>query len=248
MSARYIVRFDDVCPTMNWSVWQHVEEILLRQHVKPLLAVIPENRDPSLQVHAPQPDFWERVRAWQARGWTIGWHGYQHDYVVRSGGLIGIHDGSEFAGLPADEQLRRLTAANEIFGRHAITPRAWVAPGHSFDETTLRLLAQFGIEAVSDGFYWRPVRRAGCTWVPQQLWRFRRMPFGVWTVCFHINSWTDREVSDFAAAAKEFRGSLVPFDVVAREPAPRAGPIDNAFSLVYRRAVVGKARFRHPVS
>lgn len=32
------------------------------------------------------------------------------------------------------------------------------------------------------------------TWVPQQLWTFRPKPPGVWTVCNHHNSWTDRKV------------------------------------------------------
>src|SRR5256885_866914 len=44
VSARYLVRFDDLCPTMNWDVWKSVEEVLFRTGIRPLLAVIPDNQ------------------------------------------------------------------------------------------------------------------------------------------------------------------------------------------------------------
>ena len=68
MKSRYLIRFDDICPTMNWSVWESVESILLKYHIKPILAVVPDNQDPQLVVDAPRPDFWEKVRQWQSYG------------------------------------------------------------------------------------------------------------------------------------------------------------------------------------
>jgi hypothetical protein len=54
MSARYILRFDDICPTLNWDLWAGVEEVLLRTRIRPLLAVIPDNRDESLRIRSPR--------------------------------------------------------------------------------------------------------------------------------------------------------------------------------------------------
>lgn len=39
-----------------------------------------------------------------------------------------------------------------------------------------------------------PYRDArGIMWVPQQLWRFRKMLFGIWTICLHVNRWDSTE-------------------------------------------------------
>ena len=61
---RYILRFDDICPTMNWTLWGDIENILVQRALKPILAVVPDNQDPTLQVDAPVENFWERVREW----------------------------------------------------------------------------------------------------------------------------------------------------------------------------------------
>ena len=55
MSAKYLIRFDDICPTMKWSTWEKVEDILLRSNVKPILAVVPDNQDPSLRAGGTKP-------------------------------------------------------------------------------------------------------------------------------------------------------------------------------------------------
>lgn len=66
-AARYLVRFDDICPAMNWDMWGKIETVLRENGVKPILAVVPDNKDPLLDVGAPVSDFWERVRGWQGR-------------------------------------------------------------------------------------------------------------------------------------------------------------------------------------
>src|SRR5437762_2289395 len=76
--ARYLVRFDDICPGMNWPMWREIEKVLADADVRPMLAVVPANEDAHLDVGPREPRFWELVRGWQARGWTIGLHGYQH--------------------------------------------------------------------------------------------------------------------------------------------------------------------------
>lgn len=205
MRAEYILRFDDFCPTMNWNVWEHVERILLEFKINPIVSVIPDNQDKMLKVCEAKRGFWEDVRTWQDRGWTIGLHGYQHLYQTKNAGLIGLNEFSEFSGLAESEQMAKLSAAMSIFERERIRPDVWVAPGHSFDLVTLNVLEKLELLSISDGFFCYPHRdRFGFLWVPQQLWRFRRMPFGVWTICLHINNWAAAELAKFRADMERF--------------------------------------------
>jgi predicted deacetylase len=205
VSAQYLVRFDDLCPTANWRVWRQVESIVARHGVKPLVAVVPDNQDPELVAAEADPTFWHRVRQWQSRGWAIGLHGYQHRYVTREAGLIGRNCYSEFAGLSETEQRRKITAGLAILSSHDVRADAWVAPAHSFDAITERVLAEQGIDCISDGYSLRPHLSAeGQLWIPQQIARFRRLPAGVWTVCFHVNRWTTGDLERFDADLKRF--------------------------------------------
>lgn len=242
MKALYLVRFDDICPTMNWSVWERVEEVLADCGTKPILAVVPDNQDPKLKVAEPHPRFWDCVRAWQERGWTIGLHGYQHRYVTGDGGLMGINKRSEFSGLSASEQQSKLQQALNIFAQERVQPALWVAPAHSFDSVTLEALGQLGIRHVSDGFSLYPhVDAKGMMWVPQQLWRFRRMPLGLWTVCLHFNSWNSAHVARFRSWIQEFSVMLTDWDtVVSRYQHRKRSPLDSLFWHSYHAAL--KAR------
>lgn len=215
MSAQYLIRFDDLCPTMNWRLWGEIESILVEQRISPLLAVVPDNRDPKLAVAPALPAFWEQVRKWQARGWTVGLHGYQHLYVTEDGGIVGIQQRGEFAGLSPGVQEEKLRKAVEIFRRERIEPKIWIAPGHSFDWHTIDALIKVGLPMISDGFALGPhTDSQGVFWIPQQLWKFRWRPFGLWTVCCHHNSWTEQDVSQFRQAIERYRGKITDFAAV----------------------------------
>jgi predicted deacetylase len=211
MAARYLIRFDDICPTMNWHVWDQIERVLIDLSIAPILAVVPDNRDPKLCVAPGRSDFWSRVRGWQARGWTIGLHGYNHEYVNNDAGLIGLNARSEFAGLSLAEQDRKIAEGVAIFAANGARADTWVAPGHSFDKTTLIALQNQGIRVVSDGFFLGPVRWRNMTWVPQQLWRFSYFPLGVWTVCQHINAYGQPEIESLQRDLAVYRPQMVSF-------------------------------------
>ncbi len=238
MGAKYLLRFDDICPGMNWPVWRAAEGILREADIKPLLAVVPDNRDPELNITHPDPAFWDKVRGWQQLGWSIGLHGFQHRYTSESPGILGRNRYSEFAGLPQVEQTRKLEKGLEIFREQGIRPDAWIAPAHSFDETTVRLLAELGIDCISDGYSFRPfVCERGLVWIPQQLGRFRRMPFGTWTVCLHINSWETQELDDLQSSINRFRSSIVTLgELRGRYGTRRRDWSDEIFSTCFRAA------------
>jgi predicted deacetylase len=234
----YLARFDDLCPTMNWNVWREVEALLVRHDIKPILAVVPDNRDPNLDILPPAADFWHRVRVWQSRGWTIALHGYQHRYVNNHSGLMGRNRYSEFAGLSEAEQEAKIASGLEIFAREKVKADAWVAPAHSFDGTTLKVLARHGIRHISDGYALRPYRdEEGRVWAPQQIGRFRKMPPGVWTVCLHCNAWKSTCIQEFANDLQRFQGQFTTFERAIEEGSFRRPSLaDAAFSHSFRMA------------
>lgn len=202
----YLLRFDDICPTMNWDMWERVERTLADLDVRPILAVVPNNQDRSLKVRPARDCFWDSVRTWQARGWTIGLHGYSHLYVGRDAGLVGKTPNTEFAGLPLETQESKLRSAVEVFRREGVHPDLWIAPSHSFDHHTIWVLKSLGIRTISDGFFLFPgLDKNGVLWIPQQISTLRPRPFGVWTACFHINRWTEEDFRNFDSSVRRRR-------------------------------------------
>lgn len=233
---------------MNWNNWDQVEEIVNRNDLRPIVAVVPDNRDQNLIQGECRPDFWERVRQWQHQGWTIALHGYQHVYSTTNAGLLGLNHRSEFAGHPLDSQRERLRAASEIFTSQGIKPQLWVAPAHSFDAATLRALREIGLTTISDGFFPRPIiDQEGFIWIPQQLWRFRASMPGTWTVCLHINSWSQSDIDRFSSDVSAFREKLTNVDEILERAIRRPSILDRAFARCYsalihmRRAASGTA-------
>jgi predicted deacetylase len=243
MTVKFLLRFDDLCPTLNWDVWQKLENVMVEENVSPIIAVIPDNRDPNFFEGPADPRFWDRVRAWQARGWTIGLHGYQHRYVNKESGIIGLNNYSEFAGLPLEEQYSKLKKGLEIFARENVRADAWVAPAHSFDQNTVKALASLGVKAIIDGMSLYPYRdKQGTFWVPQQLWKFRTAPFGVWTVCIHPPDKLYRDVNFFRKCIREHQASITSFSAVAEAYAKRKhSVIDRSFAQLWRLAIRVKA-------
>jgi predicted deacetylase len=246
VEARYLIRFDDICPTMHWGIWQNVERILDDCQVKPILAVVPDNKDPNLQVYPPRPDFWEWLHKKYVQGWTIGIHGYQHLYETEDAGLLGIHSRSEFAGLPRERQREKIAKALEIFEHHGIRPQLFVAPAHSFDRETLTALRDNDIRVISDGFFLKPVQWLDMVWIPQQMWQFRAMPFGVWTICYHHNRLSERDLRRFLHDVARFAARIVSVDDILRciGIGKERTLADSTFYWLWRQALLLKLRVR----
>jgi predicted deacetylase len=195
ITPQYIIRLDDACPSMDQKKWARMEEILDKYHIKPIVGVIPDNQDPKCVINQPDENFWDRVSGvWQAKGWAIALHGYQHKYVTDQGGLVPINQKSEFAGLSLAAQKEKIKKAWQVFQSHNIIPKIWVAPSHTFDINTLKALQQeTNIKIISDGIAFKEYYEYGFHWIPQQFWRFRKMPFGTYTICLHPNTMQDKD-------------------------------------------------------
>ncbi|MDO8512122.1 MAG: DUF2334 domain-containing protein [bacterium] len=192
MGAKYVIRLDDICPTMNWDNFLKLESIFRKYNVKPIIGVVPDNVDKKLMVQLPLENFWSIIKGLLQEGWVVAQHGYQHKYINQEGGLLKISRQSEFAGCSYDEQLIKIRAGKEILERELDTKiEWWMAPAHSFDEQTCNALREVGFKYITDGIAVYPFKKFGLIWVPQQLWRPRKKLIGVWTICVHPNTIDD---------------------------------------------------------
>lgn len=244
--TRLLIRFDDLCPTMDWGIWDTIERLLDESGVQPILAVVPDNRDPRLAVGPPNPEFWSRARAWQAKGWVIGQHGYRHVFDSRDPGLVPWWRQSEFAGHPFEVQNARIADGFALLRAEGLSPVAWVAPAHTFDALTLEALLRVGVRVVSDGVGFRPyVDGRGLVWIPQQPWRPRALTGGTWTVCFHSNQASCLDPLRLLLSQKrsDLMGVRFTFQDLLAGARPKTAA-DSAFESLYWAAFSSRRRLR----
>lgn len=192
VAAKYYVRLDDAHEEMHHENWARVESVLRKFDVRPIVGVIPDCKDSSICFGSFDINFWEKVRSWAASNWHIGMHGYQHALRPSRSGLFPVNKYSEFVDLTYDKQKSMIEQAVAIFAKNNVSPSLFIAPAHGADLNTLKALADSSdIRIISDGFYIYPRHYQNFTIFPQQLWKFRRMPFGVWTICLHPSSMSD---------------------------------------------------------
>ncbi len=226
--AQYLLRFDDLCPTMARERWRRFLPLIEEFGLSPILAVVPDNRDEDLNLAPPDPEFWARMRAMEAAGATIGLHGYRHLCQSRGRSLSPLHTMSEFAGAPEETQRQWMREGLGILRGQGLNPRIFVAPRHGFDRATLDALRAEGIRLLSDGFARVPFTRGGVTWIPQQLWGPAVKDKGLWTICVHSNSATEAQVSALSAFLRAHAAQFTSVDRVLAELLPgKLSPVER---------------------
>jgi len=218
MAARYLIRLDDACAEMDCERWQRVEKVLDTFEIRPIVAVVPNNQDSELKRQSADPDFWDKVRRWQSKGWSIAMHGDTHVmHSTNESLLVPYYKRSEFAGLSLEQQKSKIRAAWGAFLSHGVEPRIWVAPAHSFNLLTLKaLLEETSIRIVSDGIAWNTFYEHGFHWIPQQMWKFTSRKSGLWTVCLHPNQMDERAVAQLCwDLREEYSQRLISVDDVS---------------------------------
>lgn len=192
---KYLIRLDDACTTMNAVNWQRMEGILDRYNVKPMVGVIPDNKDHNQQIDPEDILFWEKVKSWAKKGWTIALHGYDHCFISNNGmmGLNPLWERSEFAGVPLEQQKEKIRKGVTVLRKHGIEPKYFFAPAHTFDENTLEALrTESNIRIISDTIATKPYRKNDFVFIPQIGGHCMEMKMsGVWTFCFHPNTMND---------------------------------------------------------
>ena len=226
---------------MDWDAWNIIESQMMSLNIKPIVAIVPDNKDRALVVDEKLDEFWSKVRSWHENGWAIAMHGYQHSYNTDNSGLLKLNEYSEFAGLPYEQQRKKLVNAKKIFESNGITPKLWVAPAHSFDKNTLDALRDIDIRVISDGFFIKPIRYIDMIWVPQQLWKFRKLCSGIWTVCYHINGIEDKEIKKICSDLRSFRNDIKSLDYVLENTSIKPHNIfHQVFSILWLKLIQTK--------
>ena len=227
-TAKYIIRFDDLCPEMNWEAWNEIERILYKYDIKPIIAVVPSNEDIKLKKEDARIDFWDKIQKYQKDGFMVALHGYNHIYTNQNSGILGISANSEFATLSYEVQKRKIELGLEIFNKKGITANAFIAPSHSLDNNTLKALKD-AVSIISDGHTNYPYRYKGFLWIPCQLWgRIIYKQKGLYTVCIHPNNWAKANFGQFEKDIQNFREQIIsPFEVSEAYEINICGKIQN---------------------
>ena len=213
---KILIRFDDICPTMNIRQWQRAEEVLRKYNVKPLLGIVPDNVDEELMIDPPMPSYWEYIKRLQKDGYKIAMHGYRHQYDIKHRGIINRGKNSEFAGHPYEIQYEKIKRGKEILLSHGIDTDTFFAPSHSYDLNTLRALAANGFKYMSDGKTRRPIVRKGVLCVPSSFSSLAKYEKpGCKCVVFHTNEWTRNDkksgYDNLVYVCSKYNNSIVDF-------------------------------------
>lgn len=197
MGVKYLFRMDDISWDMNYENFARIRDLFLQYDIKPIIGVIPKNENKLLKsqvgaVSISEERFWEEMRMLQREhGWAVALHGYNHIYVTNDGGIFHLRKDSEFAGLPFDEQEKKIREGKQILEQNGLTIDAFMAPSHSLDRATIEALKINGITTITDGNGVYPYTKRGVLFVPVTY--VYPMPYrgicGVHTAMFHINTW-----------------------------------------------------------
>lgn len=196
MSSKFILRFDDITPNMAWSKFSAFDALASELDIPLLVGVVPHSLDPDLAKESERSDFWDVVRGWVDRGWTIAQHGYTHQYVTKASGILTTKGNSELAGLSYEEQYAKLKKGKDILVQEGVWQPVFMAPSHSFDHITLQALSDLDFRYITDGYGMYPYKMGALTAVPQLFATPKHLGFGVYTICLHVNNMSQPETQN----------------------------------------------------
>ena len=208
---KFIIRFDDISPSMAWSKFLPFDELSKELDLQFLIGVVPDCKDPKLVVEEPKENFWQIVRQWKSRGWSIAQHGFTHEYCTKKAGMLAINNNSEFSGLPLEEQYKKLISGKEILLKQYVWEPIFMAPSHSFDENTLRALSRAGFKFLTDGYGVYPYKIHDLVVVPQLFSSPISFGFGTYTICLHVNSMSEVQISNMINFIRKNRKNIISF-------------------------------------
>lgn len=219
------IRMDDITPDMDWERFLAFKELLDEYGIKPLIGVVPDNRDASLHKAKAAGDFWEYVKELQESGWCIAMHGYQHIYTTKKGGLFPLNRFSEFAGLPFARQKEMLKNAMDLLKRYGIRTDIFMAPAHSYDKNTLKALRELGFSRITDGFGSAPYRWKEMTFYPISflLSRSLKKKKGITTMVVHANMVDASGMESYRKLFEAHRKDLLSYDEYLRADSVERG-------------------------
>jgi len=184
---KFILRLDDICPRMDWAKFLRLKKTIDAYNLKPLIGVIPDNKDVTLMPDPPKKNFWTLMRKYQRQGWTIAQHGFEHLYHTKDGGMFDISTQAEFAGLSLQQQVEMLAKGRAILKYQGLESDIFMAPSHSMDWNTVAALKMTNFKYVTDGYGLYPYEQEGLIFVPQLFESGLNFGKGIYTLCLHTN-------------------------------------------------------------
>ena len=160
------IRMDDITPDMDFEKFNRVKNLLDTYQIKPLIGVVPFNRDSNLKCSPVHEDFKDFLKGLKEEGYEIALHGCYHVYTTNKKGLFPLNNFSEYAGVSYEKQQDMIAKGKEKLKEWNIDTDIFMAPGHTYDRNTLKALRENGFCAVTDGFGTYPYLRAGLVFYP----------------------------------------------------------------------------------
>lgn len=212
---KIVFRIDDVCETMNHNNFRRMKLIFDKYGIKPLLGVVPINKDESLDVDESNPGFLDMIKDCRNDGWMIAMHGTYHIYTSRAKGIVTKRPKSEYAGLKPEKQLDLIKIGKEKMISDGIDTDIFFAPGHSYDKNTLIALKQYGFKYISDGRSFGKYKRFDLQFIPVRHYNYIVKPHkGITTNCIHLNTLSDQAFTQIENYIKTYRDCIVPFSEI----------------------------------
>lgn len=204
--SKYLLRLDDASDYMDVEKWQKMENLLDKYGIKPLVGIIPDNKDASLIYNYKQDlTFWNKVLSWKNKGWELALHGCYHKYTTKEGGINPVNKRSEFAGVSLDEQRKLIRHGIDILKQYGIVTNVFFAPSHTFDKNTLiALKEESNIRIISDTIANDVYFENDFYFIPEQSGRVRNLPFKLCTFCYHPNTMSDKDFENLEIFLKKY--------------------------------------------
>lgn len=198
------VRFDDVCPTMDRKQFKKAFSLMREYNIKPLIGVIPNNKDEEQQIDEENVDFWKFIKSLQEEGFSIAMHGLIHVYDNQSPKTIVCgKKHSEFAGHSYEVQYEKIKKGKEILNSHGVFTDVFFAPGHTYDKNTLKALYANGFRYLSDGLSAKPYIQNGIKCIPCRSFS-KVKGNGIYVLVAHPNEWNRLEKANRFQELKHF--------------------------------------------
>tara|TARA_B100000700_G_scaffold327971_1_gene444219 strand:- start:449 stop:1216 length:768 start_codon:yes stop_codon:yes gene_type:complete len=230
-----LIRIDDIAENMNWDLMEKTELLFEKYGVKPVLGVIPENKDSELLNYPRKNDFWDKVRVWKNKGWEIAMHGHTHVYdkTCKNEDYFNYGGGSEFFGHTLENQTLKIQKGLEKFSTEKIKIRTFFAPNHTYDKNTFAALKNCGINEVIDGYGLMPYTEHDIKFIPQLFYKIVFLPFGIQSTQLHLNYMNDDDFNKFADFVRKNSKKIITYDYALKK-------INNNFAYLLLKKILIK--------
>ena len=214
MNMKILIRFDDIAENMNWNLMEKCEKLFDQFNIKPVLGVIPNNKDKELLSYPLKNDFWKTVKDWQSKGWEIAMHGYNHLYEIETNKKDFFKYGgkSEFYGQSLERQSSKIEDGLKIFQKNNIKIRTFFSPNHTYDKNTFEALKLNNINEIIDGYGLKPYIENDIKFIPQLFYKNFFLPFGLQTTQIHLNYWNDNDYKNFSKLVIKYKKDIISYD------------------------------------